>query len=110
MFDVLSVFYTAGGVVASVLVVLCLFWAGLVDQVEFHSRSTSTLNLATFPVAIGLYGYCYSGHAVFPNIYTSMKQPSQYPSVLLTRQTIYTFPEPLSSGSCIFYHMGGTKA
>ncbi|PKI74573.1 hypothetical protein CRG98_004900 [Punica granatum] len=63
-------YISAGGVVASVLVVLCLFWVGLVDKVEFHSSSTSTLSLATLPVAIGLYGYCYSGHAVFPNIYT----------------------------------------
>ncbi|XP_062154947.1 amino acid transporter AVT1C-like [Alnus glutinosa] len=76
-------YISAGGVIASVLVVLCLFWAGLVDEVGFQSKET-TLNLATLPVAIGLYGYCYSGHAVFPNIYTSMARPSQYPAVLLT--------------------------
>ncbi|KAJ4720747.1 Vacuolar amino acid transporter 1 [Melia azedarach] len=76
-------YISAGGVIASVLVVLCLFWVGLVDEVGFHSRGT-TLNLGTLPVAIGLYGYCYSGHAVFPNIYTSMAKPNQYPKVLLT--------------------------
>ncbi|EOA26900.1 hypothetical protein CARUB_v10022989mg [Capsella rubella] len=76
-------YISAGGVIASVLVVLCLFWIGLVDEVGIHSKGT-TLNLSTLPVAIGLYGYCYSGHAVFPNIYTSMAKPSQYPSVLLT--------------------------
>ena len=70
--------------VASVLVVLCLFWIGLVDGVGFQSEGT-VLNLTNLPVAIGLYGYCYSGHAVFPNIYTSMGKPNQYPSVLLTR-------------------------
>ncbi|KAH9768465.1 Amino acid transporter AVT1C [Citrus sinensis] len=73
----------AGGVIASILVVLCLFWVGLVDQVNIHSKGTP-LNLATLPVAIGLYGYCYSGHAVFPNIYTSMAQPNQFPKVLIT--------------------------
>ncbi|KAL0303276.1 UNVERIFIED_CONTAM: Amino acid transporter AVT1C [Sesamum radiatum] len=31
-----------------------------------------------------------SGHAVFPNIYSSMKKPSQYPSVLLTSFGICT--------------------
>lgn len=76
-------YISAGGVIASVLVVLCLFWIGLVDEVGIHSKGT-TLNLSTLPVAIGLYGYCYSGHAVFPNIYTSMAKPSQYPAVLLT--------------------------
>nr|KYP53064.1 Vacuolar amino acid transporter 1 [Cajanus cajan] len=74
-------YISAGGVVASVLVVLCLLWVG-VDDVGFQSKGTA-LNLATFPVAIGLYGYCYSGHAVFPNIYTSMANPNQFPAVLL---------------------------
>ncbi|XP_027938061.1 amino acid transporter AVT1C-like [Vigna unguiculata] len=74
-------YISAGGVVASILVVLCLFWVG-VDNVGFHSKGT-TLNIATFPVAVGLYGYCYSGHAVFPNIYTSMANQNQFPGVLL---------------------------
>ncbi|KAF3967582.1 hypothetical protein CMV_008435 [Castanea mollissima] len=76
-------YISAGGVIASVLVVLCLFWVGLVDGVGFHNKGT-TLNLGTLPVAVGLYGYCYSGHAVFPNIYTSMARPNQFPAVLLT--------------------------
>ncbi|RZB44560.1 Amino acid transporter AVT1C isoform C [Glycine soja] len=74
-------YISAGGVVASILVVLCLLWVGIED-VGFHSKGT-TLNLATLPVAVGLYGYCYSGHAVFPNIYTSMANPNQFPVVLL---------------------------
>ncbi|KAK4487228.1 hypothetical protein RD792_006548 [Penstemon davidsonii] len=82
-------YISAGGVIASILVVGCLFWVGLVDQVGFQTKG-STLNLSTLPVAIGLYGYCYSGHAVFPNIYTSMEKPSQYPSVLLTSFGICT--------------------
>ncbi|KAL2555580.1 Transmembrane amino acid transporter family protein [Forsythia ovata] len=82
-------YISAGGVIASVLVVACLFWVGLVDHVGFQTKGT-TLNLSTLPVAIGLYGYCYSGHAVFPNIYTSMEKPSQYPAVLLTSFGICT--------------------
>ncbi|KAJ4845794.1 Amino acid transporter avt1c [Turnera subulata] len=76
-------YISAGGVIASVMVVICLFWVGLVDKVGIHSKG-QILNLGTLPVAIGLYGYCYSGHAVFPNIYTSMAQPNRYPAVLLT--------------------------
>lgn len=76
-------YISAGGVIASVLVVVCLFWIGLVDEVGIHSKGTP-LNLATLPVSVGLYGYCYSGHGVFPNIYTSMAKPSQFPAVLLT--------------------------
>lgn len=73
-----------GGVIASVLVVITLFWVGTVDQVGFHNKGTP-LNLSGIPIAIGIYGYCYSGHAVFPNIYSSLKKQSQYPSVILTR-------------------------
>ncbi|KAF5766205.1 putative glycerophosphodiester phosphodiesterase [Helianthus annuus] len=79
-------YISAGGVVASILAVGCLFWVGLVDNVGFQIETTKALNLSSFPVAIGLYGYCYSGHAVFPNIYTSMAKRSQYPMVLLTRK------------------------
>ncbi|AEE79297.1 Amino acid transporter AVT1B [Arabidopsis thaliana] len=82
-------YISAGGVIASVLVVLCLFWVGLVDDVGIHSKGTP-LNLATLPVSVGLYGYCYSGHGVFPNIYTSMAKPSQFSAVLLASFGICT--------------------
>jgi vesicular inhibitory amino acid transporter len=61
-----------------------------VDKISFEQSKGTTLNLTTLPVAIGLYGYCYSGHAVFPNIYTSMEKPNQYPAVLLTSFGICT--------------------
>lgn len=67
------------------MVVVCLFWVGLVDQIGFHMDSTKSLNLSSLPVAIGLYGFAYAGHAVFPNIYSSMANPSQFPRVLITR-------------------------
>ena len=54
----------------------------MVDGVGFEHKGTP-LNLATLPVALGVYGYCYSGHAVFPNIYTSMANPNQFPAMLL---------------------------
>ncbi|KAL3649716.1 Amino acid transporter avt1c [Castilleja foliolosa] len=82
-------YISVGGVIASTLVVACLFWVGLVDKVNIHSKG-STLNLSTLPVAIGLYGFCYSGHAVIPNIYSSMEKPSQFPMVLLTSFGICT--------------------
>ncbi|KAL2533914.1 Transmembrane amino acid transporter family protein [Abeliophyllum distichum] len=43
-------YISAGGVVASVLVVACLFWVGLVDQVGFQTNGTM-LNLSTLPVS-----------------------------------------------------------
>ncbi|XP_077238973.1 amino acid transporter AVT1C-like [Tasmannia lanceolata] len=80
-------YLSAGGVIASLLVAVCLLWVGVVDRVGFHQSGTA-LDLANVPVAIGLYGFCYSGHAVFPNIYSSMKKPSQFPAVLIVSFTI----------------------
>ncbi|KAM3254650.1 hypothetical protein ACQJBY_048242 [Aegilops geniculata] len=75
-------YLSAGGVVATITVVVCLFWVGIGDGVGFHP-SGSALNLTHLPLALGLYGYCFSGHSVFPNIYSSMKERSQFPFVLV---------------------------
>uniref|UniRef100_A0A6N2LZU0 Amino acid transporter transmembrane domain-containing protein n=1 Tax=Salix viminalis TaxID=40686 RepID=A0A6N2LZU0_SALVM len=107
-------YISAGGVIASVLVVLCLFWIGLVDNVGIHSKGTA-LNLGTLPVAIGLYGYCYSGHAVFPNIYTSMAHPDRFPCTSLSMLPEFSsipyfmFPRfryPCSFGVCTVMYAG----
>ncbi|KAL4188755.1 hypothetical protein AMTRI_Chr08g161970 [Amborella trichopoda] len=94
-------YISAGGVIASLLVVICLIWVGVVDGVGFHHGGTS-LNLSGLPVAIGLYGFCYSGHAVYPNIYSSMKNPSQFPAVLLTSSVACTI---LYAGVAIMGYM-----
>ncbi|KAI4968511.1 hypothetical protein ZWY2020_045841 [Hordeum vulgare] len=77
-------FISAGGVVASIVIVACLFWAGLVDHVGVNKSEGTALNLPGIPIAIGLYGYCYSGHGVFPNIYSSLKKSNQFNAVLFT--------------------------
>ena len=75
---------SGGGVVASILVALCLLWVGVVDQVGFHPSGTA-LDLTNLSVTIGIFGFSYAGHSVFPNIYSSMKEPSRFPSVLIVR-------------------------
>ncbi|CAL9187957.1 unnamed protein product [Musa hybrid cultivar] len=75
-------YLSAAGVVATILVIICLLWGGVVDQIGFHPGGRA-LNLVDLPVALGLYGFGYSGHSVFPNIYSSMKRPSQFPTVLI---------------------------
>ncbi|XP_068656990.1 amino acid transporter AVT1B-like [Aristolochia californica] len=82
-------YLSAGGVVASLLVVACLLWVGLVDQIGFHASGTA-LDIANLPVALGLYGFCYAGHPLFPNIYLSMENPRDFPSVLLLSFVVCT--------------------
>ncbi|KAJ1270144.1 hypothetical protein BS78_06G032500 [Paspalum vaginatum] len=77
-------FISAGGVIASIVIVSCLFWVGLVDHVGTVKSEGTALKLPGIPIAIGLYGYCYSGHGVFPNIYSSLKKRNQFPAVLFT--------------------------
>ncbi|XP_078167648.1 amino acid transporter AVT1C-like isoform X1 [Carex rostrata] len=83
-------YISAGGVIASVLVVGCLFWAGLIDHVGFESKNDTLINISSMPIAIGLYGYCFSGHAVFPNIYSSLKNKNQFPSILMASFLVCT--------------------
>ena len=80
---VFCLYFAAGGVIASILAVICLFWIGVVDNVGFENEGPM-LNLRGMPIAIGLYSYCFSGHAVFPNIYCSLKNCNQFPSILFT--------------------------
>ncbi|KAG2621619.1 amino acid transporter AVT1C-like [Panicum virgatum] len=82
-------YLSAGGVIATVTVIVCLFWVGIGEGIGFHP-SGAAVNLTHLPVAFGLYGYCYSGHSVFPNIYSSMKDRSQFPFVLLFCFTVVT--------------------
>ncbi|XP_057778095.1 amino acid transporter AVT1D-like isoform X2 [Salvia miltiorrhiza] len=74
-------YVSIGGVVTLALVVLCLLWVGVVSDIGFNP-SGKALNFTHLPITIGIYSFCYGGHSVFPNIYSSMENPSQFPSVL----------------------------
>ncbi|KAM5567205.1 amino acid transporter AVT1I-like [Rosa sericea] len=78
----LLAYISAGGVLASIILVACVFWVGAVDSVGFHERG-DLLNWKGLPTAISLYVFCYCGHAVFPTLCNSMKDRSQFPKVLL---------------------------
>ncbi|KAA8532975.1 hypothetical protein F0562_032908 [Nyssa sinensis] len=78
----LLAYVSAGGVLASLLLVASVFWAGAVDGVGFHEKGM-LLNWRGIPTAISLFTFCYCGHAVFPTLCNSMKDRSQFPKVLL---------------------------
>lgn len=82
-------YVSAIGVIASVVVVLCVLWAGVLDGVGFQ-KSGPLLRLSTLPLSIGVYGYCFSGHSVFPNIYSSLKNPAQFPKILMISFSVCT--------------------
>nr|CAD1826442.1 unnamed protein product [Ananas comosus var. bracteatus] len=75
-------YVSAGGVLASVIVVFSVLWAATVDGVGFGERGRF-LNLSGLPTTLGLYTFCYGGHAVLPTLCTSMKDKSKFSKVLL---------------------------
>lgn len=74
-------YISAGGVAACIVVLLTVAWVGLFD-VGFTGQGR-LLNLQSFPVAVGLYAFCYCGHALFPSIYASMKDKTKFSIVLI---------------------------
>ncbi|GAU38797.1 hypothetical protein TSUD_163720 [Trifolium subterraneum] len=82
LFPNTSMTLAVGGIFATILVALCLFWVGAIDHVGYINQEYKFLDIENISVSIGLFGFGFAGHAVFPNIYSSMKDPSKFPLVL----------------------------
>ncbi|XP_078444789.1 amino acid transporter AVT1I-like [Wolffia australiana] len=74
-------FVSFGGVLASVILIGCVFYAGAMDGVGFSERGR-LFNPGGLPTSLGLYAFCYCGHAVFPTLLNSMKDRTKFPTVL----------------------------
>ncbi|KAL8142346.1 hypothetical protein V2J09_015378 [Rumex salicifolius] len=83
-------YVSAGGVFASLIVVVSVFWTGAFDGVGFHEKGI-LWSFNGLPNTISLFTFCYCGHAVFPTLCISMKDRSQFKEVLLICFVISTF-------------------
>ncbi|KAG6553219.1 hypothetical protein Mapa_004953 [Marchantia paleacea] len=82
-------YLSLGGVVTSLIIVGAVAWTGIFGGVGF-THTIPVLHLGKWPFILGLYAYCYSGQVIIPNIYSSMKNPSRFSSMLLLSFTIAT--------------------
>ncbi|KAJ0987280.1 hypothetical protein J5N97_005636 [Dioscorea zingiberensis] len=74
-------YVSVGGVMASMVLLCSLLWTGMADS-GFHQSGTM-FNLSGIPTTLGLFFVCFTGHAVFPTIHTSMRDGTQFSKVLL---------------------------
>uniref|UniRef100_A0ACD5U9Y8 Uncharacterized protein n=1 Tax=Avena sativa TaxID=4498 RepID=A0ACD5U9Y8_AVESA len=82
-------YVAAGGALASVVLIAAVLWVGVFDGVGFQERGR-LVHWAGMPSAMSLYSFCFSGHAVFPMIYTGMKDRKRFPMVLSVCFTLST--------------------
>jgi len=69
-----------GGVMASVILIASVLWVGTFDGVGFHKKGV-LVDWSGMPTAMSIYAFCFSGHAVFPMIYTGMRNRKAFPTV-----------------------------
>lgn len=75
-FGILS-YASPGGVLSSMIVTVCVFYVGTTKGVEFHGKGR-LFNLNGIPIPLSLYTLCYGAHPVFPPIYNSIRNKSQF--------------------------------
>eukprot|EP00879_Flechtneria_rotunda_P030651 GHRR01033314.1.p1 GENE.GHRR01033314.1~~GHRR01033314.1.p1 ORF type:complete len:491 (+),score=123.32 GHRR01033314.1:299-1771(+) len=75
-------YLSVGGIFASIALLGLVGWEGATITGFTHSRPPLVV-WSGVPVSIGIFCFCFSGHAVFPSLYASMRNKSHFPWLLL---------------------------
>lgn len=73
-------YISAGGVVASFVILISVIWVGAFEGIGFETKG-ELFKLNGLPTAVSLFMFCYTAHPVFPPLYTSMRNKQQFSTV-----------------------------
>ncbi|KAK1320028.1 hypothetical protein QJS10_CPB04g01837 [Acorus calamus] len=82
-------FLSFGGILMSMLIFATVCFTAVFGGVK-ADKYIPAVRLRNVPGISGLYIFSYTGHIVFPNIYTAMKDPSKFTKVSITSFTLVT--------------------
>ncbi|XP_074286570.1 amino acid transporter AVT1I-like [Silene latifolia] len=84
LLDNLSIlsYFSATGVLASLVILASILWVGAFEGIGFSSKG-DLIKWSGIPTAVSLYGFCYCAHPVFPTLFNSMKQKHHFSRMLL---------------------------
>ncbi|KAI4305336.1 hypothetical protein L6164_028707 [Bauhinia variegata] len=99
-------YVSATGALASIIFLCALFWYGTFDGPGFNQKGT-LIRWSGIPSAVSLFAFCYSTHPVFPNLYTTMRNKTQFSNVLLVSFSLCTFI--YAATAVLGYLMFGSK-
>ncbi|KAF8097911.1 hypothetical protein N665_0279s0040 [Sinapis alba] len=73
-------FLSSGGILMSAVIFMSVVYTAMFGGV-LDDGKIPVLRLRNIPTVSGIYLFGYGGHIVFPNLYTSMKDPSKFTKV-----------------------------
>lgn len=73
-------FLSIGGILMSLLIFLTVASTAIFGKVKAN-HMIPTLEIQNIPSISGLYAFGFAGHIVFPNLYSTMKDPSKFTKV-----------------------------
>ncbi|KAL8159256.1 hypothetical protein V2J09_000793 [Rumex salicifolius] len=75
-------FFSAGGIFGAFFIVLSLILVGSLEDIGFN-QTGPIIKLTGLPYSFGVFGFCYSGHSVLPNLYNSMEDKTKFNNALI---------------------------